>query len=65
LSVQTIDGSTGLVAGSQMLHWLEFVNQLPNRLQSIRNSAERAHLSGRFGDGHYDRLRVDIETNKA
>jgi excisionase family DNA binding protein len=33
--------------------------------QAIRNYAERADPSGRFGDCHYDRLRVDIETNKA
>ncbi len=38
------------------MHWSEFVNQLPNRLQAIRNYAERPHLAGCFGDRHYEIL---------
>src|SRR5205085_6093840 len=64
LPIQHVAGWTRLVAGSQILHGSEFVNQLSNRLQAIRNYAETSHLSGRFGDCHYDRLRVDIESNK-
>ena len=45
LPIQHVPGGASLVAGPQMLDWAELVNQFANRLQAVRDHAERADLS--------------------
>ena len=64
LPIQHVPGRAGFIAGPQMLHWSEFMNQLADRFQSIRNHPDRPDLPARFGNRHSDRFGMDIETNK-
>ena len=64
LPVKHVPRWSGLVADPEMLNRSQFVDQLANGFQAVRNHAQRADLPAGFGDGNGDRLGMDIETDK-
>ncbi len=65
LPVQNIARRAGLVANLQLLRRAQFRHQLANRIQAVRDDAERTNFSVRLSDCYRDGVRVDIQTNKS
>lgn len=65
LPVQHVAGRASFVAHAQLIRRAQLPDQAADGLWSIRHRAERADLTGGFGDGDHEGFRVDIKTDKS